>query len=68
MEQYTEQNPYKETRKVKNIRFSEGKNSDDVYVYMDFDCGESWYLCLEQYKKMGKPVYGDQIKIRMFPE
>jgi hypothetical protein len=61
---YTFEEPYKETRTVKDLTFT-GKESDKwVKIHMDY---EDWEVCLEQWKDMGKPSPGDKILFRISP-
>lgn len=61
---FTWEAPYKETRTVKTLSFYDDSDKDE-WVKLIFDCKESWVICLNQYKRLGKPTPGDKIVIRL---
>ena len=63
---YTWDDPYMETRTVETPYFYKSDGKDRVQL--NFDCRESWDICLNQWKRLGMPLPGDQITIRLCKE
>jgi hypothetical protein len=64
-EPYTFESPYTETRTVKDLSFSKPKNKTWVKIIMDH---ESWEVCFDQWKDLGKPSPGDELFFRISPK
>ena len=64
---YTLEEPYDEVRTIKNITFSKDLDKK-VFVKISMDCSESWEICHDQWKDLGKPSVGDKLLIRISPE
>ena len=62
---YTHENPYEEIRTIERLDFTTSKGEVSVNIVMDF---ESWKICHNQWKDMGKPSVGDKLRFKISPQ